>query len=183
MKNLLVCAICILSLFLLACNPKKAPDAATEPAVSSDTTSRAPVEFADPKYVEIVKKGMASFESGDIASWLTSFDDKAAYFWNNGDSLIGTAAITEYWTKRRAEVVNSLDFSNDIYLPVKVNTPQSTEQPGVWVLHWYKVTATYKTGKSMTQWVHTTSHFNANDKIDRWIIYIDRAPIIAATMK
>jgi cyanophycinase-like exopeptidase len=48
---------------------------------------------------------------------------------------------------------------------------------------WYQVTAKYKTGKSMTQWVHTDQHFDANDKIDRLIQYIDRAPINAAISK
>jgi hypothetical protein len=44
-------------------------------------------------------------------------------------------------------------------------------------------TAKYKTGKSMTQWIHTDLHFDANDKIDRVIMYLDRVPIAAAMSK
>jgi hypothetical protein len=114
---------------------------------------------------------------------MSSFADNAVYQWNNGDSLAGKAAITAYWKKRRGEVIDSLTFSNQILLPIKVNKPQSIEQPGVWLLSWHQVTAKYKTGKSMSQWMHTDMHFDASDKIDRVIQYLDRAPINAATKK
>ena len=32
-------------------------------------------------------------------------------------------------------------------------------------------------------WIHTDLHFNENDKIDRLIQYLDRAPINAALAK
>lgn len=69
-------------------------------------------------------------------------------------------------------------------MPVKVNTPQQQVQaPGVWLLAWFQVNAKYKTGKSMSQWIHTDYHFDANDKIDQVVQYIDRAPINAAIAK
>jgi hypothetical protein len=74
-------------------------------------------------------------------------------------------------------------FINDIWLPIKVNEPQRNEQSGVWLLSWYVLKAKYKTGKSMTQEIHTDMHFDANDKIDRVIQFLDRAPINAATKK
>jgi hypothetical protein len=49
--------------------------------------------------------------------------------------------------------------------------------PGVWLLSWYQVDAKYKNGNKMTQWIHTTMHFNDASKIDRVIQYLDRAPI------
>jgi len=33
----------------------------------------------------------------------------------------------------------------------------------------------------MTQWAHADMHFDAADKIDRVILYLDRAPINEAT--
>jgi hypothetical protein len=41
----------------------------------------------------------------------------------------------------------------------------------------------YKTGKKLMFWVHTDYHFDANDKIDRAIQYIDMAPIKEAIAK
>ena len=72
---------------------------------------------------------------------------------------------------------------NQIWLPIKVNQPQSVEQPGTWVLGWYMVSAKYKNGKRMGQWIHTDMHFDANDKIDRLIQYLDRSLINAALKK
>jgi ketosteroid isomerase-like protein len=185
MKNQLVWAIALFTLFFVACKPAATKEdlIVTTHADSSGVTM-APAEFADAKYSEIVKNGMAALSRGDVAAWLANFSDNAVYAWNTGDSLAGKAAISEYWTKRRGETVDSLTFANQIFLPVKVNKPQSVEAPGVWVLAWYQTTAKYKpTGKSMTQWMHSDSHFDANGKIDRMILYSDRSLINAALEK
>ena len=169
--------------FIAGCNNK--PEAAAEaPAAPAATEAKpAPAEFADAKYAEIGKKGLANLSSGDIDSWMGSYADNAVYAWNNGDSLTGKAAIAEYWKKRRTEAIDTISFSNDIWLPVKVNQPQRTEAPGVWLLGWYQTAAKYKTGKSMSQWIHTLIHFNNEDKIDRVLQFLDRAPINAAMKK
>ncbi|MBC7884133.1 MAG: nuclear transport factor 2 family protein, partial [Saprospiraceae bacterium] len=167
-------------IFLIACNNPKSSD---EPMDAAKSTEMAPVEFADAKYTDIGKAGIAALSSGDIAKWMESYADNAIYRWNNGDSLVGKPAIAEYWTKRRGEVIDSISFHDDIWLPVKVNTPVNAVQaPGVWLLGWYRTTAKYKNGKSMTQWIHTDFHFDANDKIDLVIQYLDRASINAALM-
>ena len=184
MKRLLSIAF-ISSLFFACTNSKTADTAATtsDSAVAAAPAKPQPAEFADPKYSDIGKKGLAALSSGDIDGWMASFADNAVYVWNNGDSLSGKAAITAYWKKRRGEVIDSISFKNEIFLPIKVNQPQSVEQPGVWLLGWYQVSAKYKTGKRMGQWIHSDMHFDANDKIDRVIQYLDRAPINAASKK
>jgi hypothetical protein len=184
MKRLMSLAF-ISSLFFACTNSKTADDKA---AVTSDSAVATPAkpqpaEFADTKYVDIGKKGNAALSSGDVDGWMSSFADNAVYQWNNGDSLAGKAAITAYWKKRRGEVIDSISFRNEIWLPIKVNQPQSVEQPGIWVLGWAQVSAKYKTGKRMSQWIHTLMHFDANDKIDRVLQFLDRAPINAATKK
>ncbi len=50
-------------------------------------------------------------------------------------------------------------------------------QPGNWLLSWFLVHTKYKNGKRVDMWVHNDLHFDANDKIDQMIQYIDRAPI------
>jgi hypothetical protein len=137
--------------------------------------------FADSKYVDMGKASLAAMQSGNVGQWLSGFADNARYYWNSGDSLIGKAAITDYWTKRMSDVIQSLNFSNDIWLAVNVTEPQQAVQsPGVWLLGWYLVNAKYKNGKSMMQWTHVDIHFDANDKVDQVIQYLDRAPINAA---
>ncbi len=176
-KIFIMSAACML---LLACNNEKKDDPkTTETTAGADKDKTpAPSEFADPKYAEWGKKMIAQMTSGDIAGWMSGYADNAVYQWSAGDSLGGKAAIEKYWTDRRKDVIDSITFSNDIWLPLKVNTPQKgPDQAGVWLLSWYEVNVKYKNGKKLIFWTHTDHHFDANDKIDRTIQYIDRAPI------
>ncbi|MBK8699154.1 MAG: nuclear transport factor 2 family protein [Saprospiraceae bacterium] len=153
-----------------------------EPAPEEKTpAAMAPAEIGDAKYIEIGKAGLNALSSGDVAKWMEAFADNAMYRWNNGDSLVGKQAIMDYWTKRRTEVIETISFTGDIWLPVKVNTPANEYQaPGDWLLCWYRTEAKYKNGKTMIQWIHTDQHFDANGKIDLVIQYVDRASINAA---
>jgi hypothetical protein len=182
MKKLMVGLF--ISAILIACNNEKPAEQKEESAPAPVTeTKMQPSEFADPKYMEIGKNGLAALSKGDVAGWMNSFAENAVYMWNSLDSLVGKPAISDYWTKRRTDIIDSINFTNMIFLPIKVNQPQSIEAPGVWLLGWYTVSSKYKTGKRMTQLIHTDMHFNANDQIDRVIQYIDRVPINAALKK
>lgn len=169
----------------LGCNNEKATEQKDETAMSSANETKAPqqAEFADAKYADIGKRGIAALSAGDVDGWMAAYADTATYLWNNGDSIKGKAEITAYWKKRRTEVIDSISFTNDIWLPVKINKPQSVEAPGTWLLGWYQTDAKYKGGGRMRQWIHTDMHFNADDKIDRVIQYLDRAAINAALAK
>jgi hypothetical protein len=184
MKKTIAMAFAI-SLFF-ACSNQKTEDkaATTTDSVAVAPAKLQPTEIGDAKYVDIGKSGNAFLSSGNIDAWMNSFADNAVYIWNNGDSLVGKPAITNYWKKRRGDVIDSISFSKDIWLSVKVNQPQQPEHlPGNWALGWYLTQAKYKTGKRMAQWIHTAMHFDANDKIDHVVQFLDRAPINAATKK
>jgi len=175
----LICAT-----ILLACGSNKTESEKPVVKDSSDVKATPPAEFADAKYADMGKQMMQKFESGDIDGWMMIFADNAVYSWSAGDSLVGKKAISDYWKNRRTNVIDSIHFSNDIWLPIKINQPQKgPDMPGNWLLSWYQVNSKYKTGKSLQFWVHTDYHFDANDKIDRAIQYIDRAPINAASKK
>lgn len=178
MKKILILAAGCMILF--ACNNEKTESGSTTTATDSSAKQQ-PAEFADAKYVEWGKQQSAKFTSGDIDGWLTSFADNAVYSWSSGDSLAGKAKIAEYWKNRRGNVIDSIQFTNDIWLPIKVNQSQTSfDSPGVWLLSWYMVNVKYKNGKKLMFWVHTDYHYDNNDKIDRAIQYMDRAPINAA---
>jgi hypothetical protein len=168
--------------FLLGCNNETKKEEASAPASTTETKSQ-PAEFADAKYAQVGKDFLANMSAGDMESWGNSMADNVVWLWNNGDSVAGKQAVIDYWKNRRATAIDSITFSNDIWLAVKVNKPQKMEQPGVWLLGWYFIQAKYKTGKSMSQWSHIDYHFDANDKVDRVIQYLDRAPINAAMAK
>jgi hypothetical protein len=179
----LVAGCCML--MLSACTSKPADStstAATDTATAAKPTPQS--EFADPKYTAIGKQGMAQLASGDIDGWMTSFADNAVYRYSAGDSISGKAAITAYWKNRRTKIIDTVSFTNDVWLPIKVNQPQAgPDIKGVWLLAWHQTNVTYKGGKKLVFWVHIDMHFNDNDKIDIVIEYIDRAPIMKALGK
>lgn len=173
----------ILSGMLIACN-NSSTTTGNNTMVKGDSSTKAtpPAEFTDAKYADWGKQSMHKFESGDIEGWADMFADNAVYAWSAGDSLAGKKAIIDYWKNRRANVIDSIHFSNDIWLPIKINQPQKgPDRPGVWLLSWYQVNSKYKSGKKLQFWVHTDYHYDSSDKVDRAIQYIDRAPINAAT--
>lgn len=176
MKKLFFIILCA-SLFV-GC--KKDLDA--EPAVmdSAATEAVAPIEFADAKYSEIGKKALDALSKGDMDAWMSNYSDNAKYYWNRGDSLVGKPAIDKFWRDRRSNVIETITFSKDIWLPIKVNEKGNVPMDGYWLLSWYQVTAKYKGGKTMSQWIHTTFHFDTQDKIDYVTQYIDMSAISAA---
>lgn len=169
--------------FLISCDDKTKTVESESPAseASSTATTNGNYEFADAKFKEIAKSGQQNLVSGDIDAWMTKFADNAVYRWTHGDSLAGKTAIEAYWKNRRSNVIDSIAFSNEVFLPVKVITPEAaTQLPGNYCLAWYTVYARYKSGKSMSQRSHMVYHFDSNDKIDRVTQYIDAATIRAA---
>ncbi len=61
-------------LLFAACNNPK-PEEAAETAPATTETKPQPAEFADPKYSEIGKSGLASMSSGDIDGWSSNWAD------------------------------------------------------------------------------------------------------------
>ena len=141
-----------------------------------------PAEFADPRFAEIGKHGLEALTSGDIDSYAADFAENAVYRWNAGDSVSGKQAIHAYWKDRMTNAIDKIVYDNDIWLPIKINQSQKgTVAPGVWLLSWIRATITYKkSGRTITQWIHTDYHFDSSDKIDLVVMYLDRAPINAA---
>ena len=173
----------LLAIVLFACKDQKEKEESPMVKTATATTDNKPMqaEFADARYTDMGKQMLQQFEAGNIDQWMTGFADTAIYFWSSGDSLAGKKAIADYWKNRRASVISSIKFSNDIWLPIKINQPQKgPDMPGNWLLNWYMVDVTYKNGKTLKFWVHTDYHFNADNKVDRAIQYMDRAPINAA---
>jgi len=166
--------------------PSEPANTETKDSVTSAKTPTMPpqAEFADARYTEMGKKHLAQLASGDIDGWMEAFADDAKFYWSAGDSLDGKTAIANYWRERRTKVIDSLRFSMDIWLPMKVNRPQQgPDMPGNWLLSWNMVDVKYKNGKKLSFWVHSLQHYNNNDKVDRYIQYIDRAPIVKALGK
>ena len=182
MKKMILLALC--TALWVSCKKAEPSEPATPAEPTAEATTPPPAEFADAKYTEIGKSYIEALSKGDTDAMMAVYTDDAKYYWNAGDSLIGKKAISDFWVNRRKNVIESISFKNDIWRPVKVNKPQQKiEKSGVWLLSWYQVTAKYKGGKSMSQWMHMLFHFDDNDKIDEVNQYVDRVPINEAMPK
>ena len=184
MKKFSGLLICLTLLF--ACNTDPKTEEKTEAVASPASSDAAPRDYAlgDEKYTALAKKSSAGLASGDIDALMADFADNAVYHFNNYDSIVGKPAITDYWKKRRTDVIDSMSYTSPIWLPMKVINPLTAgQQTGNYALGWQVLNAKYKTGKSIKERIHTVYHFNDNDKIDRVSSYLDRAPINAALAK
>ena len=172
-----------LAIIFTACsNDQPAADnsSTTMDSVSTEVNTRG-YEFGDDKYVQTAKRVMQNLSSGNIDGYMTDYADNAIYRFSGGDSLNGKQAITDYWKKRRSEVIDSLSYSGEVWLPINVSKPMSPNQlTGNYALTWNMVHAKYKSGKSMSQRMHMVFHFDNNDKVDRVTQYLDRVPVLAA---
>lgn len=175
MKNLAYYAA--IAAVLISCNPS------TEQAADSEGVSMPmPLELAGPMYRDVAKEGLMYLTEKNVDGFIDKFSDNAVYRFNNLDSLSGKESIRAYWEDRMANVIESLEISDDVWLPLKVNQSENVRK-GDWVLNWSRVKATYATGKSMTQLIHTVYHFDIDGKIDQVTQFVDQAPILSALDK
>jgi hypothetical protein len=70
MKKMLV--LFLGSALFIGCNNDAEKKSDTAPAAATATTMQ-DAEFADAKYVEIGKKGIAALSAGDVAGWMNGY--------------------------------------------------------------------------------------------------------------
>lgn len=149
-----------------ACSQRK-----TEIPVSS---APAPVEMGDSAKAALCKASYAALIAGDVDGFTASMSDNAVFSWNAGDSIVGKAAIIEYWKDRRANVINQLGIKDDVWLPLKVNSVPN-QRSGEYVMMWATLASSYQFGgKTMARKLHQVYHFNNDGKIDYVGHYLDQ---------
>lgn len=159
---------------MFACTPPQ--EAAQEPAEAAEPQA---IEFGESKYVDLAKQGIPALMNEDLDAFLGNMAEDGIYVFSSGDTIAGKPAMMEYW-QGRMDVIESITIENDIWLNVKVNETETDTPLGNWVMGWFDVSATYTSGGSMSQNVHTLYHFNENDQVDITIQYIDRLSIAQA---
>jgi len=173
--------ICI-SVVLSACNNEKQEETAAAPEVKSDKPA-APVELInDSNLVNTVKAAFAAFENKDIEGYTANLADNVMFRWSGGDSLAGKQAVKDWYTGR-FNIIDNIKFSDHIFLPLMANVSPNggATASGKWMLTWYMVNVKYKNGKAIMFWAHNAQHYNDAGKIDQFVQYIDRHPLMEAT--
>ena len=172
----------MISAFLIACNDEKKED---KPA-AADSNATAADKKAGDEILNIsegdgAKNAIMAFSKGDVDGMTAIYDDNVKFYWSGGDSLIGKQAVKDYYMGRW-KLIDSLSYSEQIVLPIKVANPQSSYQaPGKWVLLWSFTHVKYKNGNKLNFWVHSDYHYNDAGKVDVAIQYIDKHPLMEAT--
>ena len=164
----------VMGLIITACT--QATDQNAEANVAD--TPPAPVEIGDNKHIAMAQEGLQAMTNQDTEAFVARFTDDAMYIFNTGDTISGKAAITEFW-QGRMEVIETIEFSNDLWLPLQVNESEDVAL-GKWLLAWFQVDASYTSGGQMSQYIHTSYHFTENDEIDVVLQYLDRLSIMQA---
>ena len=162
---------------VVACKDKQETNA----SVAGTTETKAPVELLDSTMIAPVKSSFDAFTKADVDGFTATYDDNVKLVWSSGDSLVGKQAVKDYYNGRW-KLLESVSFSNDIFLPIQANvSPNNSAPVGKWMLHWVQVNAKYKNGKAITFWLHNASHYGENGKVDYIAQYIDRLPLVEAT--
>ena len=171
-----------ISAFLFACNNEKKENTETTTATPTATTDKKMVdELLDMSEGDVVKNAMMAFSKGDVDGMTANYDDNILYLWSGLDSLRGKKAVQDYY-KGRWKLIDSLNYSENIVVPLKANIQQSQYAPtGKWILYWTLGHVKYKNGKKLDFWVHSANHINDAGKIDFIAQYLDRHPIMEAT--
>lgn len=150
-------------------------------AVTTAETKKAASEILDISEADGVKAGTAALANKDINGMTASYDDNILYRWSGGDSAKGKQAVIDYWNGR-LKLIDSISFTDNVLLAVKVNEPQSKyDHAGKWVLAWNFAHVKYKNGKWLHFGVHSVYHYNDAGKVDEVTQYLDRHPIMEAT--
>lgn len=169
-----------ISAILIACNNEKKDDTGTVTPTSE--AQKPTTEVLDLKEADDVKAGFTAMTNKDVNGLTANYDDNIRYFFSGGDSLIGKKATIDYWSSRM-NLIDTINFSEVIVLPIRINESQSPQYAtvGKWVMAWTFTHVKYKNGKWLHFWVHTDFHYNDGGKVDNVIQYIDFHPIREAT--
>ncbi|MEP7106748.1 MAG: nuclear transport factor 2 family protein [Ferruginibacter sp.] len=172
----------LIASFLFACNSATKTESATVPVTDSPMTQKpsAKMELLGDELNSSAMASWESFSKGDVDGFAANFDENARLNFSGGDSLVGKKAIVDYY-KGRWKLIDSLKFSESIWLPVKANEMPGNIPTGKWMLSWQRADIKYKNGKKLTFFTHSASHYNDAAKVDYLAQYIDFRPIMEAT--
>lgn len=168
---------------LFACNQKAEEQTDTATATSSATaeTKKTADELLPMSETDAIKRSLTAFSNGDLDGMTADYADTCFLLWSSLDSIRGKKAIKDYYVARW-KLIDSINYSDHILVPLRVNLQQSQFAPtGKWILAWSFAHVKYKNGKKLDLWVHNVYHYNDANKIDFVGQYLDRHPIMEAT--
>ncbi|MEP7141920.1 MAG: nuclear transport factor 2 family protein [Ferruginibacter sp.] len=172
---------------LLACNNDTKKDGTSASATDSGSAQNSAAQ-KNPAKVELLGEELNAgataswdaFSKGDVDGFAAGLDENVRMNFSGGDSLVGKKAIVDYY-KGRWKIIDSIKFSDVIWLPLKANEMPGNVPTGKWMLSWRRTDVKYKNGKKLTFLSHNANHYNDAGKVDYITQYIDFKPIMEVT--
>jgi ketosteroid isomerase-like protein len=158
---------------------------ATVPAATTAVTNPnfgiAPIEYAD-----LSQKALDLMSKFEFDAWAEMLADNVIYTFPDGDvdsrtTLEGKAAVVNWWKSwKEKSGVESMTMSEFNHFPLNVTAqPKGGATMGNYDFVYFSNKMVFG-GKPVSLRMNFVLHFNADKKIDRYITYYDRAPIIKA---
>ena len=145
--------------------------------------------IAPADYTIIAEKALTQLANFDYDAWGEMLADNVEYSFPDGDNdtrtkLIGKAAVVGWWKGfRKDSGISSMTMSEFNHFPLDVTgDPKGGAVKGLYVFSYFSNKMVFG-GNSVGLRMNFVTHFNADKKIDRYVTYYDRTPIIKAMGK
>ena len=145
--------------------------------------------IAPTDYSVIAEKALTQLANFDYDAWGQMLADNVEYSFPDGDNdtrtkLVGKAAVVGWWKGfRKDSGISSMTMSEFNHFPLDViGDPKGGAVKGFYVFSYFSNKMVFR-GNNVGLRMNFVTHFNADKKIDRYVTYYDRTPIIKAMGK
>lgn len=166
-------------LFIMACTPS----VPIPPPATNQDIALAPAEYAD-----LSKKALEHLTKFEFDAWGAMLADTVQYSFPNGDietrtKLTGKTAVLDWWKNwHKTSGIQYMSADRLVQFSLDVSKP-STVLPnaltGVFTYAYFS-NKMIISGSTVAVRMNFIVHFNKDKKIDRYITYYDRQPIVEA---
>jgi hypothetical protein len=170
----------ICAMLFISCNETKKEEFV---AIEQETPM---LEVASQEYADLAQKTLDLISEFDLETWKDYLADDVVWYWPDGDSetrhsIKGKEELIAWWKNWKETTGGQISFTNNTFLPIKVNTPSNYYMlVGTGVLTYTDLTISIQ-GKSTSVRQHMVFMFDENKKINHALLYYDRTGIIELT--
>jgi hypothetical protein len=145
-------------------------------------------EIAQQEYANLAEQALSHLVKLDFDAWANMLADDVEFWFPDGDSntrtkLVGKKAVIDWWKNWKATSgIKSMTADDATFLAInalKAPSNGAIKLTGILVYSFFSNKIVFASGATALR-MNFIAHFNANKKIDRYITYYDRAPIIKA---
>lgn len=173
-------AFIICALLITSCNE-------TKKEVAVEIEQETPMlEVASQEYADLTQKTLDLLSEFDLETWKDYLADDIIWYWPDGNSetrhrINGKEELIAWWKNWKETTNGELSFTNNTFLPLKVNTPSNYYKlVGTGVLAYTDLTISIQ-DKSTSVRQHMVFMFDEDKKINHALLYYDRTGIIELT--